>query len=87
MKSRRPDPQRALPGLASPPAVRDRTPVTLPMREVSKGTDKAWHLAPVGVGSGSAAFAARSEVVRGEGPQSSQFRMPRWMARENGWLK
>lgn len=87
MKRPKPSPQRLLPGLAAPPAGRDATPVTLPMREVHGGTDKAWFLAPLGVGSGKAAFAARAVVSRGEGPQASQFTMPRWLAVENGWLK
>lgn len=87
MTKRRRDPQRPLPGLSAPLGERDATPVTIPMREVHAGTDKAWFLAPLGVGSGKAAFAARALVSRGEGPQASQFTMPRWLARENGWLK
>jgi len=88
MKRPAPRPQPTLPGMAAPgPRPRDTAPVTLPMREVSKGTDKAWHLAPLGVGSGAAAFAPRSLVSRGEGPAASQFTMPRWVAAENGWLK
>lgn len=83
----KPSPQRTLPGLTPPPKARDEAPVTLPMREVSKGTDKAWHLAPAGVGSGGAAFAPRALVSRGDGPTASQFTMPRWVAVERGWLK
>ena len=78
--------QRELPGLPTVAAGRDTTPVTLPMREVQKGTDKAWHLAPLGVGSGKAAFVPRSICTRGEGPLASQFTMPRWVAKEYGWL-
>jgi hypothetical protein len=88
MPRRKPSPQRTLPGLTPPPSgARDDTPVTLPMREVHSGTDRAWFLVPLGVGSGKAAFAPRSKVTRGEGPQASQFTMPRWVAVENGWLK
>lgn len=87
MKRRPPSPQRPLPGLDAPPAARDATPITLPMREVSAGTDKAWHLAPLGVSSAKAAFAPRSLVTRGEGPQASSFSMPKWIAKENGWLR
>ncbi len=86
-KRPRPTPQARLPGFAPPPAARDSTPVTLPMREVHAGTPKAWFLAPLGVGSGKAAFAARALVTRGEGPAASQFTMPRWIAVENGWLR
>lgn len=80
-------PQRPLPGLPVAPEGRDSTPVTLPMREVQKGTGSAWHLAPLGVGSGKAAFVPRSICSRGEGPLASQFTMPRWAAKERGWLK
>ena len=69
---------------ATPP--RDTTPVTLPMRAIGPGTDKAWFLAPLGVSSAKAGFAPRSEVVRGQGPAEGQFTMPRWLARERGWL-
>lgn len=86
-KPRRPDPQRTLPGLAAAPASRDETPVTIPMAEVTRGTDKAWHLAPLGVGSAKAAWVARSICTRGVGSQASQFTMPKWAARENGWLR
>lgn len=34
----KPSPQRTLPGLPTPAAVRDDAPVTLPMREVSGST-------------------------------------------------
>lgn len=85
MKRRVPNPQRQL--FAAPAeATKDETPVTLPMREISPGTDKAWHIAPLGVSSGKAAFAARSLVTRGVGDQASQFTMPKWLARERGWL-
>lgn len=85
MKRRAPNPQRQLFG-AAPVEARDETPVTLPMREISAGTDKAWHLAPLGVSSGKAAFAARSLVTRGQGDRASLFTMPKWLARERGWL-
>lgn len=71
----------------APPRPRDDTPLTIPMREVHAGTSAAWFLAPMGVGSGKAAFAPRSLVSRGEGPQASQFTMPRWVAVERGWLR
>jgi hypothetical protein len=83
--TRPPRPKPDLFGKA-PPAPRDATPVTLPMREVGAGTDKAWHLAPMGVSSAKAAFVARALVSRGVGPQVNQFTMPRWLARERGWL-
>lgn len=87
-RRRPPSPQRILPGLAAPArAPRDDAPVTLPMAEVSKGTDAAWHLAPLGVATSKAAFAPRSLVIRGAGPAASQFTMPRWVAAERGWLK
>lgn len=87
-KRPKPSPQRLLPGMAAPvrPA-RDDAPVTLPMAEVHGGTAEAWFIAPLGVGTGKAAFAPRSLVTRGEGPASSQFTMPRWVAAERGWLK
>jgi len=85
--ARKPSPQRQLPGFAAPVQARDDTPVTVPMREISAGTDAAWHLAPLGVGSGKAAFAPRSLVARGEGPTASQFTMPKWVAVERGWLR
>lgn len=86
--SRRPAqvPQRDLFGAAPAPAGRDVTPITIPMREVAKGTDKAWHLAPAGVGSAKAAFAPRELVKRGEGDRAGLFTMPRWIAAERGWL-
>lgn len=87
-KARGNEAQRSLPGLDGPVTRgRDQSPVTLPMREVSAGTDKAWQLAPMGVGSGKAAFVARSICTRGEGPQASLFTMPTWVAREHGWLR
>jgi hypothetical protein len=82
-----PSPQRLLPGLQAPPKSRDDGPVTLPMREISAGTDAAWHLAPLGVSSGAAAFAPRSLVSQGVGPAASQFTMPKWVAVERGWLR
>lgn len=86
MTKRRPKTaQTRLPGFAAPPtAERDHTPVTLPLREVGKGTEDAWFLAMHG---GGPKWAARRLVTRGEGPQASHFTMPRWLARENGWLR
>lgn len=86
-KRRGSSPPARLPGFDLPAQARDSTPVTLPMREVHSGTPKAWFLAPLGLSSGKAAFAARALVTRGEGPLASQFTMPRWIARENRWLR
>lgn len=68
-----------------PPRKRDLSPIELPMVEVSKGTDDAWHLKPAGVSSGKAAWAPRTLVKAVEG-RSGVFTMPHWMAAERGWL-
>lgn len=80
-----PPPQGDLFGPA-PPRPRDETPVAIPMRLVSDGTDAAWHLTPLGVGSDRARFAPRALVTRGEGTKTQFFTMPRWVAVERGWL-
>lgn len=81
-----PSPQRDLFG-RPPDAPPDRTPVTVPLREVSgSSTDKALFLAPMPGGKGRAGFAPRSEVRRGEGDQAQFFTMPRWLAVERGWV-
>lgn len=68
----------------APAPRRDATPVTLPMRLVDQ-TDKGWLLTPDGR-SGSAKWAPKSEVTRGEGPEEGRFTMPRWVAADRGWL-
>lgn len=75
-------PQRDLFGRPAAKA-RDCSPVVLPMREISAGTDAAWHLAPKGMSSAKAAFAPRQLVERGSG---DLYTMPRWVAAERGWL-
>lgn len=76
-------PQRDLFGKSAFSKLRDDTPTTIPMREVSAGTGDAWFLKPAGVSSAKAAFAPRSLVKRGAG---DLFTMPRWIAAERGWL-
>lgn len=80
-----PPPQGQLFG-PPPPRMRDEQPVELPMTVIGEGTDKAWLLAPLGAGSGKAAFAPRSLVKRAPEPRSQFFTMPRYVAAERGWL-
>lgn len=69
---------------APPAKARDTTPLTLPMRLIDQ-TEKAWFLSIDGR-SGSAKWAPKSEVTRGEGAEAGQFTMPRWVAADRGWL-
>jgi|GEM_PF-1264048 len=80
-----PSPQSDLFGQPRTPP-RDTTPVTLAMQVVGPGTDKAWFLRPRGVAKGAPGFAPRSECRPGVGPSENLFTMPRWLARERGWL-
>lgn len=66
-----------------PDPPKDRTPVRLPMHYVDQ-TEKAWLLRPGP--REPAKWAPKSEVRRGEGPEENLFTMPRWVARERGWL-
>jgi hypothetical protein len=71
-----------------PPPVdprRDNELVRLPMCAMGEGTDKAWFLSPDGKPS-RAKFAPRALVTRGVGKDINVFSMPRWVARERGWL-
>jgi len=67
-----------------PPEPRDPSPVTIALRVLDQ-TEKAWLLVCDGRKSG-AAWAPKSELTRGEGHQDCLFTMPRWIARERGWL-
>ncbi|MFZ5719217.1 MAG: hypothetical protein ACOY5Y_07085 [Pseudomonadota bacterium] len=87
MKPRRPDPQRALPGMAAAPRPKDATPVTLPLEPVGEGTADAWLLRPAGARGAAPKWAPRSLVTRGEGPEAGLFTMPKWVAVERGWAK
>lgn len=89
MKRRRsaPSPQGDLFGVpAAPP--KDTTPVTIPMIEMAgSSTDQAWFLKPKGVSSAKVGFAPRSLCRRSSDPaRPDDFTMPRWLARERGWL-
>jgi hypothetical protein len=80
---RRPPVNRDLFG-EPPTPPRDRTPVTLGLQFVDQ-SEKAWLLRASGR-RGVTAWAPKSEVTRGEGPRAGEFTMPRWIARERGWL-
>lgn len=70
-------------GLPPTPA-RDRTPVTLRMRQIDR-TELGLFLSLDGV-KNSAKWAPASEIKRGEGADENLFTMPKWVARERGWL-
>jgi hypothetical protein len=82
-----PPPQGDLFGAPKTPP-RDATPVTITMVEIAaSSTPAAWFLKPRGVSSAKAAFAARSVCSRsGDPARPDDFTMPRWLARERGWL-
>ncbi len=63
---------------------RDETPVRLPMVVLS-ASDDAWLLAPDRKG-GRSAWAPKRLAQRGEGLEAGIFTMPRWAARDRGWL-
>ncbi len=67
---------------ARPP--RDTTPVKIRMAKIDE-TDAGIFLAPAGR-KGSARWAPKSEVRAGEGLDANLYTMPRWVARERGWL-
>jgi hypothetical protein len=68
------------PALTNPPGL-----VRLTLREVEKSsTDKAVFLTALGPGEGH--HVGRSKVTRGVGEHVGTWTMPRWLARENGWL-
>lgn len=82
-----PSPQGDLFG-APKAAPKDTTPVTITMQEIAgSSTDQAWFLKPRGVSSAKVAFVPRSLVSRSRDPaRPDDFTMPRWIARERGWL-
>lgn len=67
---------------------RDTTPVTMTMEVVAGScTDKAWFLRPKGQRYAGFVFAARALCVRSSDPaRPDDFTMPKWLARERGWL-
>ena len=69
---------------AAPPTPRDERPVRLPMVLMHQ-TQEGWFLSPDGK-SGRAKWAPKSKVSRGVGADATLFTMPRWIARERGWL-
>lgn len=71
-------------GPPPPEPPRDRTPVQVPLRLVDQ-SDKAW-LLTTGAKGAAAKWAPKSEVRRGVGRDENLFTMPRWLARERGWL-
>jgi len=74
---------RELFGAPARPA-QDMRPVSLPMR-LHGDTELAWLLSGDGRVA-SAKWAPKSKVTRGEGRDEHVFTMPRWVARERGWL-
>lgn len=75
-------PRSLFPGLPPPP--RDPSPVTIALRVLDQ-TDKAFLLV-CEARKAKPAWAPKSELMRGEGHQEGLFTMPRWVARERGWL-
>ena len=70
--------------IGAPP--KDSTPVRVRLDVIEAScTDLAWFLRPPGKGA-QAAFAPRQLARRGEGPEAQFFTMPKWLARERGWL-
>lgn len=82
-----PSPQGDLFGAPKTPP-KDVTPVTIPMIVIAGScTDQAWFLKPKGVSSAKAGFAPRSACTRSSSAsRPDDFTMPRWLARERGWL-
>lgn len=82
-----PTPQRDLFG-APKTTPRDTTPVTITMVEIAgSSTDQAWLLKPKGVSSAKVGFAPRALARRSDdAARPDDFTMPRWLARERGWL-
>lgn len=69
----------------APPAVRDTTPVTVALEAIGPScTPKAWFLRQPFRG-GKSGFAPRSECRAVEG-RRDRWIMPRWLAKERGWL-
>lgn len=67
-------------------APKDQTPVRVRLDVIAAScTAKAWFLRPPGKGA-KAGFAPRSEARPGDGPEAQFFTMPKWLARERGWL-
>ena len=67
-------------------AARDNTPVSIPLVHLPKhDTDKALMLMKHGRGH-APGFAPRSVTTEGVGPNAGIFTMPKWLARERGWL-
>lgn len=69
---------------AAVPKVRDSTPVQVRL-ELLQTTGPGLLLAPAGKGQ-AGQWAPAALLSRGEGPEENVWTMPRWLARERGWL-
>lgn len=79
---REPPAQGDLFGGPPPPAVKDQTPVEIPL-QLCQQTEVAWLLRPA---PGAAAKWAPKAMVAERGPERpGVFVMPRWIALERGW--
>lgn len=76
-------PNRQLFGPPPPAPPRDHTPVKVPLLYVTE-TDDGWLLRATS--GADAKWAPKREAKRGVGINENVFTMPRWLARERGWL-
>ena len=68
-----------------PEPARDDAPVSLSLIVVGTPSAAAWPLSDGRPGS-PVRWVPKSRVRRGEGRDENLWTMPRWMARERGWL-
>lgn len=68
-----------------PEPARDDAPVTLSLIVAGIPTAMAWPLSDGRAGA-RVQWVPKSKVTRGEGRDENRWTMPRWMARERGWL-
>ncbi|WP_426041519.1 hypothetical protein [Brevundimonas sp. TWP2-3-4b1] len=67
-----------------PEPVDDKAPVTIALT-LNDQSDAAWLLSDVG-GRLRPKWAPKSQIKRGEGRDENLWTMPRWLARDRGWM-